>query len=54
MSTAKRQRLQAYLDPELAATIRRRAEEGNRPESWEVEKLIRLGLQASEAEEAGQ
>ena len=44
-----RKRLQLYLDPELADEIRRRADRGHRPESWEVERLIRLGLQAISA-----
>jgi len=46
-----RKRLQLYLDPELADEIRRRAETGHRPESWEVERLIRLGLHASSVAE---
>ena len=53
MATDKRRRLQAYLEPELADLIRQRAEDGHRPESWEVERLIRLGLQATEAAEGG-
>ena len=39
-------RLQAYVDPELHEQVRRRAEAGHRPESWEVELLIRAGLEA--------
>ena len=46
-----RKRLQLYLEPDLAELIRQRAEDGHRPESWEVERLIRLGLQATQAEE---
>jgi len=46
-----KQRLQAYLDPEILQEVRRRAEAGHRPESWELERLIRLGLQASQREE---
>jgi hypothetical protein len=42
-----KERIQAYLDPETAQEIRRRAEAGHRPESWELERLIRLGLKAS-------
>jgi len=53
VATDKRRRLQAYLEPELADLIRQRAEDGHRPESWEVERLIRLGLQATEAAEGG-
>jgi hypothetical protein len=51
LATMKKQRLQAYLEPEIAEQIRQRAEDGHRPESWEVERLIRLGLKASEAAE---
>jgi hypothetical protein len=52
--TAK-QRLQAYVDPEIAEEVRRRAVAGRRPESWELEEIIRLGLQATagQAEEQG-
>ncbi len=50
----KKHRLQAYLEPELAELIRQRAEDGHRPESWELERLIRLGLKATEAAEGGQ
>jgi len=50
VATEKRRRLQAYLEPELAELIRQRAEDGHRPESWEIERLIRLGLQATDAE----
>jgi hypothetical protein len=53
VTTLKKQRIQAYLEPELAEQIRQRAEAGHRPESWEMERLIRLGLQATEAAEQG-
>ncbi len=46
MSSAKRARIQAYLEPELAEIIRKRAEEEDRPESREVTRLVRLGLEA--------
>lgn len=42
----KRTRIQAYLDPELAELVRQRAEEEERPESREVTRLVRLGLEA--------
>lgn len=47
-----RKRLQLYLEHDLAAEITRRAEEGHRPESWEVARLLRLGLEATERQEA--
>jgi hypothetical protein len=43
-----KQRLQAYVDPEIAEEVRRRAEAGHRPESWELEQIIRRGLQATQ------
>jgi hypothetical protein len=46
-----KQRVQAYLDPETAEEIRRLAEAGHRPESWELERLIRLGLKANQPEQ---
>ena len=46
VSSTKRARIQAYLEPELAEIIRRRAEEEDRPESREVTRLVRLGLEA--------
>ena len=46
MPSAKRARIQAYLEPELADIIRKRAEEEDRPESREVTRLVRLGLEA--------
>jgi len=42
----KRARIQAYLEPELAEIIRSRALEEDRPESREVTRLVRLGLEA--------
>jgi hypothetical protein len=51
LTKERRQRVQAYLEPELAEVIRKRAEDGHRPESWELERLIRLGLQASSVQE---
>ena len=46
VSSTKRARIQAYLEPELAEIIRKRAEEEDRPESREVTRLVRLGLEA--------
>ena len=46
VSSTKRARIQAYLEPELAEIIRRRAEEEDRPESREVARLVQLGLEA--------
>jgi hypothetical protein len=43
-----KQRLQAYVDPEIAEEVRRRAEIGRRPESWELEDIIRRGLQPTQ------
>ncbi len=40
-------RLQAYVDSDLYAEIKARAEAGYRPESWEVERLIRAGLEVT-------
>ncbi len=40
-------RLQVYVDPELHQQVKRRAEAGHRPESWELERLIRAGLEAN-------
>lgn len=45
MPSTKRTRIQAYLDPELAERVRRRAREEDRAESREVVRLIRLGLE---------
>lgn len=42
----KRARIQTYLDPEIAELIRKRAEEEDRPESREVSRLVKLGLEA--------
>lgn len=44
MGTARKLRLQAYLDPELVEKIREHARANHRPESWEVERLLRLAL----------
>lgn len=46
MSTAKRDRIQAYLDPELAELVRKRAQDSDRSASREVTRLVRLALQA--------
>ena len=42
----KRARIQAYLEPELAEIIKSRALEEDRPESREMTRLVRLGLEA--------
>lgn len=42
----KRARIQAYLEPELAEIIKSRAVEEDRPESREMTRLVRLGLEA--------
>lgn len=46
MPPNKKSRVQAYLEPELAEIIRNRAAEEGRPESREVSRLVRLGLEA--------
>mgnify|MGYP003351067237 CR=1 FL=1 len=45
MPPNKKSRVQAYLEPELAEIIRNRAAEEGRPESREVSRLVRLGLE---------
>jgi len=51
--TTKRIRVQGLLDPEVAAEVLQRAEEGRRPISREVEFLVAAGLAAVKAQEAG-
>lgn len=46
-----KQRVQVYLDPETAEEVKRRTSAGHRPISWELERLIRLGLKAKAAQE---
>lgn len=46
MPTSKRNRIQAYLDPELAEAVRLRAQEEDRAESREISRLVKLGLEA--------
>jgi hypothetical protein len=46
VASDKRARIQTYLEPEVAELIRKRAEEEDRPESREVSRLVRLGLEA--------
>ena len=46
VASDKRARIQTYLDPEIAELIRKRAEEEDRPESREVSRLVKLGLEA--------
>jgi len=42
----KRHRVQTYLDSELAALVRQRAQEEERSESLIIKRLILLGLSA--------
>jgi hypothetical protein len=44
MARQKKERVQAYLDPDLAVEIKERALRGHRPESWEINYLLRLAL----------
>lgn len=46
MSTEARIRLQAYLPYQIAELIKQKAEKAERPESWELLRLIKLGLTA--------
>lgn len=48
MTQQRKKRVQAYLEPDVAEAVRRSAEEGRRPESWEINDLLRLGLQAKQ------
>jgi hypothetical protein len=48
MAEHRKERVQAYLDPDIARAVRERAEQGRRPESWEINHLLRLGLQAGQ------
>ena len=50
METARKRRLQVYLAPDLAERIRDNAQRQYRPESWEVERLLRLALETEGAE----
>lgn len=50
MAQQRKARIQAYLDPDVAEAVRQRAEEGRRPESWEINHLLRLGLQSATAD----
>ena len=52
MDTVQKIRVQGLLDPELAKAVKRRAVQGRRPVSREVEYLINLGLEAERAETA--
>jgi len=44
MTPEARIRLQAYLPQSLAELIKQKAEKAERPESWELLRLIKLGL----------
>ena len=52
MTQQRKERVQAYLDPDVAEAVRQRAEQGRRPESWEINHLLRLGLQAGQQNDA--
>lgn len=45
MPAAKRTRIQTYLEEDLVRAVRKQAREQDRPESREVGRLVRLGLQ---------
>lgn len=47
MADITKVRLQAYLPPEIAERIRKRAVVADRPESWELLRVIKLGLEAA-------
>ena len=47
MAEVAKERLQAYLPPEIAERIRKRAAVAERPESWELLRVIKLGLKAA-------
>ena len=47
MAEATKVRLQAYLPPDIAERIRKRAAVADRPESWELLRVIKLGLEAA-------
>ena len=46
MSTEARVRLQAYLPHQIAELIKLKAVKAERPESWELLRIIKLGLTA--------
>lgn len=46
MPVEKRERIQAYLEPEVAAALRELAKQEDRAESRAAAHLIRLGLEA--------
>lgn len=46
MTATKRSRIQVYLPPTVADVVRQRAQEEGRPESSEVTRLVKLGLEA--------
>jgi hypothetical protein len=48
MEPTRKLRLQAYLDPDLVEKIREQAQKNHRPESWEIERLLRLALEMEE------
>ena len=46
MTTGNRIRLQAYLPQNLAELIKEKAQKAERPETWEMLRIIKLGLKA--------
>lgn len=53
MASQLKVRIQGLVAPELAEEVTRRAAEGRRAVSREVEYLLALGLQATEEQEGG-
>ena len=49
MTDQGRVRLQAYLPADIAEVIKLRAEQDERPESWELLRIIKLGIAADGA-----
>jgi hypothetical protein len=47
---ARKVRVQTYLDPKVVEAVKQRALEGRRPDSWEVEYLLRIALQSEGVE----
>ena len=46
MATKNKIRLQAYLPQSLAELIKEKAQKAERPETWEMLRIIKLGLEA--------
>ena len=47
MSSQRKVRVQTYLPATMADRIKERAAIADRPESWEMLRIIRLGLEAA-------